>query len=197
MPPRKDYQTFNSHEVTQKSLSLKTSSITSLRASVLCSSQTRSGLTTDAVGAQARRAHDSHCLAQTRRQSGMAGSKGYYSSPSTASRGRRRHLWAWLILYGQSGGVKPDDEERWLRGYHFHPCGRKDYDRHNTSRMHRVRLGHRSGGEVFREAGEELAKAKRPQIESEMRAFFDSQERDDKGIWALTSSWVITARDPG
>ena len=63
--------------------------------------------------------------------------------------------------------------------------------------MHRIRVGHRSGGEVFREAGEELAEAKHPQIESEMRTFFESQERDEKGIWALTSSWVISARNPG
>lgn len=53
------------------------------------------------------------------------------------------------------------------------------------------------GGEVFREAGQELADAKRPQIEREMRAFFESLERDDKGIWAPTSSWVISARNPG
>jgi ubiquinone/menaquinone biosynthesis C-methylase UbiE len=53
------------------------------------------------------------------------------------------------------------------------------------------------GGEVFREAGEELAEAKRPEIESEMRTFFESQERDENGIWAPTSSWVISARNPG
>ena len=53
------------------------------------------------------------------------------------------------------------------------------------------------GGEVFREAGEELAEAKRPEIESEMRTFFESQERDKNGIWAPTSSWVISARNPG
>ncbi len=52
------------------------------------------------------------------------------------------------------------------------------------------------GGEVFREAGEALAEAKRPGIESEMRAFFESQERDEIGIWAPTSSWVISARNP-
>lgn len=52
-------------------------------------------------------------------------------------------------------------------------------------------------GEVFREAGEELAEAKRPEIEAEMRAFFESQERDADGIWVPTSSWVITARNPG
>ncbi len=52
------------------------------------------------------------------------------------------------------------------------------------------------GGEIFREAGEELAEAKRPEIEAEMRAFFESLELDEKGIWAPTSSWVITARNP-
>jgi ubiquinone/menaquinone biosynthesis C-methylase UbiE len=53
------------------------------------------------------------------------------------------------------------------------------------------------GGEVFREAGPELAEAKRPEIEQDMRRFFESQERDEKGIWAPTSSWVISARNPG
>ncbi len=52
------------------------------------------------------------------------------------------------------------------------------------------------GGEVFREAGEELAEAKRPKIESDMRAYFESLEHDGKGIWAPTSSWVISARNP-
>ena len=51
-------------------------------------------------------------------------------------------------------------------------------------------------GEVFREAGEELAKAKRREIENDMRTYFDTLERDEKGIWAPTSSWVITARNP-
>ena len=53
------------------------------------------------------------------------------------------------------------------------------------------------GGEVFREAGEELAETKRPEIESEMRTFFKSHERDENGIWAPTSWWVISARNPG
>jgi hypothetical protein len=53
------------------------------------------------------------------------------------------------------------------------------------------------GGEVFREAGEELAEAKRPEIQSDMRTYFERQERDEKGIWAPTSSWVISARNPG
>ena len=52
-------------------------------------------------------------------------------------------------------------------------------------------------GEIFREAGEELAEAKRPDIEAEMRQYFESQERDEAGIWAPTSSWVISARNPG
>lgn len=51
-------------------------------------------------------------------------------------------------------------------------------------------------GEVFREAGEELAEANRPEIEAEMRAFFESNEHDEIGIWVPTSSWVITARNP-
>lgn len=51
-------------------------------------------------------------------------------------------------------------------------------------------------GEVFREAGKELAEAKRPEIEREMRAYFDTLERDRQGIWAPTSSWVISARNP-
>lgn len=51
-------------------------------------------------------------------------------------------------------------------------------------------------GEVFREAGA-LAEARRPEIEADMRAFFEAQERDEKGIWLGTSSWVITARNPG
>lgn len=52
-------------------------------------------------------------------------------------------------------------------------------------------------GEVFREAGEELAEAKRDQIEADMRAYFDTLEHDSVGIWAPTSSWVISARNPG
>jgi len=52
-------------------------------------------------------------------------------------------------------------------------------------------------GEVFREAGEELAEAKRPAIEAEMREFFESQEQDGAGIWVPTSSWVISGRHPG
>lgn len=51
-------------------------------------------------------------------------------------------------------------------------------------------------GEVFREAGDE-AERKREVIEAEMREFFDSQEADSDGIWVPTSSWVITARNPG
>jgi len=43
----------------------------------------------------------------------------------------------------------------------------------------------------------ELAEAKRPAIEREMRVFFECQERDANGIWALTSSWVSSARHSG
>ena len=50
-------------------------------------------------------------------------------------------------------------------------------------------------GEVYREAGD-LAEAKRPKIETEMLEFFNSQERDEAGIWVPTSSWVISARNP-
>ena len=49
---------------------------------------------------------------------------------------------------------------------------------------------------MFREAGEELAEAKRADIEAEMLDFFDSLENDETGIWAPTSSWVISARNP-
>ena len=52
-------------------------------------------------------------------------------------------------------------------------------------------------GEVFREAGEKLAEAKRPAIEADMRAYFDTLEHDTQGIWAPTSSWVISAHNPG
>lgn len=51
------------------------------------------------------------------------------------------------------------------------------------------------GGEVFREAGEQLAEAKRFVIEREMLAYFESQEADVDGIWAPTSSWVISGRN--
>lgn len=51
-------------------------------------------------------------------------------------------------------------------------------------------------GEVFREAGD-LAEQRRDQIEDDMRAFFGSQEKTGEGIWAESSSWVITARNPG
>ena len=50
-------------------------------------------------------------------------------------------------------------------------------------------------GEVYREAGD-LAEAKRPKIETEMLEFFNSQERDETGIWVPTSSWVISGRNP-
>jgi hypothetical protein len=52
-------------------------------------------------------------------------------------------------------------------------------------------------GEVYREAGDELAESKRPAIEADMRAYFETLERDERGIWAPTSSWVISGRNPG
>jgi len=52
-------------------------------------------------------------------------------------------------------------------------------------------------GEVFREAGEELAEARREAIEADMRAYFETLERNAFGIWAPTSSWVISAQNPG
>ena len=52
------------------------------------------------------------------------------------------------------------------------------------------------GGEVFREAGAELAEAKRQEIERDMRSYFEDQEADKDGIWAPTSSWVISGRNP-
>ena len=51
-------------------------------------------------------------------------------------------------------------------------------------------------GEVFREAGER-AEAKRPEIEAAMTRMFEEQERTEEGIWMMSSSWVITARNPG
>lgn len=51
-------------------------------------------------------------------------------------------------------------------------------------------------GEVFREAGE-LAEAKRGEIEAALTAMYDAQDRDGDGIWMDTSSWVISARNPG
>ncbi len=48
-------------------------------------------------------------------------------------------------------------------------------------------------GEVFREAGDSLAEAKRDDIEADMRAYFETLERNEAGIWAPTSSWVISA----
>lgn len=52
------------------------------------------------------------------------------------------------------------------------------------------------GGEVFREAGEEHAELKRAEIERDMSDYFASQEADRDGIWAPTSSWVISGRNP-
>lgn len=52
-------------------------------------------------------------------------------------------------------------------------------------------------GEVFREAGADIAEVRRSEIEDEMRTYFDGQERDEAGIWVASSSWVISARNPG
>jgi len=46
-------------------------------------------------------------------------------------------------------------------------------------------------GEVFREAGEELAKARRGEIEADRVAYFETLERNDFGIW------VISVHNPG
>ncbi|KPQ05609.1 MAG: Methylase involved in ubiquinone/menaquinone biosynthesis [Rhodobacteraceae bacterium HLUCCA12] len=51
-------------------------------------------------------------------------------------------------------------------------------------------------GEVFREAGD-LAEAKRPEIEAALAEAIDAQVRDADGIVIDSSSWVISARNPG
>ena len=51
-------------------------------------------------------------------------------------------------------------------------------------------------GEVFREAGD-LAEAKRAEIEAAMTGMFEQHERTEEGIWMPSSSWVVTARNPG
>ena len=51
-------------------------------------------------------------------------------------------------------------------------------------------------GEVFREAGD-LAEERRPEIEEAMTRMFQEQEQTEEGIWMMSSSWVITARNPG
>lgn len=51
-------------------------------------------------------------------------------------------------------------------------------------------------GEVFREAGE-LAEVKRPEIEAALAKAIDAQVRDADGIVIDSSSWVISARNPG
>lgn len=51
-------------------------------------------------------------------------------------------------------------------------------------------------GEVFREAGD-LAEEKRPEIEAALAEAIDRQTRDDDGIVIDSSSWVISARNPG
>ena len=51
-------------------------------------------------------------------------------------------------------------------------------------------------GEVFREAGD-LAEAKRPEIEAALAEAIGRQTRDADGIVIDSSSWVISARNPG
>ena len=51
-------------------------------------------------------------------------------------------------------------------------------------------------GEVFREAGD-LAERKRPEIEAALARAIDAQTRDADGIVMDSSSWVISARNPG
>lgn len=51
-------------------------------------------------------------------------------------------------------------------------------------------------GEVFREAGE-LAERKRPEIETALAKAIGAQTRDADGIVMDSSSWVISARNPG
>lgn len=50
-------------------------------------------------------------------------------------------------------------------------------------------------GEIFREAGD-LAEERRPEIEAALTDMFDSREKDEHGIWMMSSSWIITARNP-
>lgn len=51
-------------------------------------------------------------------------------------------------------------------------------------------------GEVFREAGQE-AEDKREQIESALEQAIDQQKTEADGIVMASSSWVISARNPG
>jgi ubiquinone/menaquinone biosynthesis C-methylase UbiE len=51
-------------------------------------------------------------------------------------------------------------------------------------------------GEVYREAGD-LAEQKRPEIVAALTEMYEAQHRDDEGIWMDSSSWVISARNPG
>jgi hypothetical protein len=51
-------------------------------------------------------------------------------------------------------------------------------------------------GEVFREAGEE-SEQKREQIEAALAEAIEAQKTDADGIVMESSSWVISARNPG
>lgn len=50
-------------------------------------------------------------------------------------------------------------------------------------------------GEVFREAGD-LAEERRPEIEAALTDMFEEHEKDAQGIWMMSSSWIVTARNP-
>jgi hypothetical protein len=51
-------------------------------------------------------------------------------------------------------------------------------------------------GETFREAGP-LAEARRSEIEAALTDLFSSVETTRDGLWMDSSSWLITARNPG
>ncbi|MCA8879201.1 MAG: class I SAM-dependent methyltransferase [Rhodobacteraceae bacterium] len=51
-------------------------------------------------------------------------------------------------------------------------------------------------GEVFRVAGA-LAEQRRPEIEAALAEMYAAEEQAEDGIWMNSSSWVITARNPG
>ena len=90
----------------------------------------------------------------------------------------------------------PDDEECGLRRHKLLARGQEDHDQNNPEECIAFALAIGPAGEIFREAGRELAEAKRPEIETEMRTYFGSLERDGNGIWAPTSSWIISAHNP-
>src|SRR5262245_51053818 len=48
-------------------------------------------------------------------------------------------------------------------------------------------------GEVYRTAGRE-AEDKRTAIEADLRNLFECQDRNFRGIWMDSSSWIVSAR---